>query len=85
MVCLLNKIMVNTHLRNVRQYKDIVDMYDALQELVCAFVVNQDEVARAKRMKKSMLKVYQNRDADLESAFRDCLSTCDTIIGRYRR
>lgn len=56
-------------------------MYEAVQELVCAFVVNQEEVERARKSKKSMLKVYQNRDRDLESAFRDCLDTCEQILG----
>ena len=54
-------------------------MYDAVQELVCAFVVNQEAVEKARKNKKSMLKAYQERDKDLENAFRDCLEICESI------
>jgi hypothetical protein len=56
------------------------EMYEAVQELVCAFVVNQAAVDKAKRQKKSMLKVYQDRDIDLDLAFRECLATCQRIL-----
>ena len=35
-------------------------MYDAVQELICAFVVNQEAVEKAKTQKKSMLKARTN-------------------------
>ena len=54
-------------------------MYDAVQELVCAFVVNKEAVEKAKRQKKGMLKAYQERDTDLENAFQDCLEICKEI------
>lgn len=54
-------------------------MYDAVQELICAFVVNQEAVEKAKTQKKSMLKAYQDRDTDLENAFQDCLEICEEI------
>ncbi|MBQ4515757.1 MAG: hypothetical protein II978_03095 [Clostridia bacterium] len=54
-------------------------MYDAVQELICAFVVNQEAVEKAKTQKKSMLKAYQDRDKDLESAFKDCLDVINSV------
>ena len=70
-----------TRLTQIKERKDLNDIYEAVQELVCAFVVNQEEVERARKSKKSMLKVYQDRDRDLELAFRDFLDTCEQILG----
>ena len=74
----------NTMLKDIRDRKNIQDMYNAVEELICAFVINQEEVARAKKNKKSMLKVYQGRDTDLEYAFEACLQECQEILQRYR-
>lgn len=58
----------------------VKEIYDAAQELVCAYVVNKVAVDKAKRQKKSMLKVYQARDIDLDFAFQEFFDTCERIL-----
>lgn len=72
------------NLKTVWEHKNVQDMYGAVQELVCAFVINQQEIERARKNKKSMLKVYQERDNDLEKAFKNCLTECQCILDRYK-
>ncbi len=56
-------------------------MYEAIQEVFCAYVLHQEAVEKARQSKKSMLKVHQENAIDMGLAFKDCLQICEEIMG----
>ena len=54
-------------------------MYEAIQEVVCAFALHQEAIEKAKNQKKSMLKAFQEMNVDLDNAFRVCFDTIEKI------
>ena len=54
-------------------------MYEAIHEVVCAFVLHQEAIEKARESKKSVMKAYNEMNEDLARAFRICLDTIEEI------